>query len=269
MALQAIQLPAPVGYVNDFANAISAESETMITRIIEDVRAKSGGEIAVVTLADIGLRNESEWALAIGRQWGVGASAAIGDRRRNAGVVILLVPKETNSSGRGACRIETAQGTEGFITDGEAGAICREATPLFAQRDYSAGLLLVTRRVADRFAAEFGFTIDTSIAPPLRQETQRAPGTRMVRGFPPQAVFFLIIFVLMFLRSIGGGRRGRRGRRSGCGGCFPIFLPMGSWGGGGGFSRGGGWGGGGGGFGGFGGFGGGGGFSGGGGGSSW
>ena len=63
--------------------------------------------------------------LRIAREWKVGANAAIGEQARNAGVVILLVPKETSSDGRGYCRIEVGQGSEGFITDATTGEICR------------------------------------------------------------------------------------------------------------------------------------------------
>ena len=270
LTLQAIQPPAPRGFVNDFANVLSSESEAAMTRVIEDVRAKSGGDIAVVTIADIGQREASDWGLAIGREWGVGGRGDPGDRARNTGAVVLLVPKETNSSGRGECRVEVAQGAEGFITDAMAATFCREATPLFARGDYSTGLTLVTQRVAERFATEFGFDVDASLSPNLRQLPlpQDVPAGRSV-GFSPGTIFFLFLMVMFIMRGLGG--RGRRGRRSGCGGpgCMPIFIPMGGGGGWGGGSRGGGWGGGGGGFGGFGGFGGGGGFSGGGGGSSW
>ena len=116
IALQAVQLPSPPrGYgtstaevIVDSARVLPAASVDRINRIAFDVHQKSGGEMAVVTLPDIGLRAPVDIALAIGRAWGVGANAAIGQRTRNAGVVILLVPKETNSTGRGEC----------FITDG-------------------------------------------------------------------------------------------------------------------------------------------------------
>jgi uncharacterized protein len=275
MALQAIQIPPPRGYVNDFANVISAESEARLTRIIEDVRAKSGGEIVVVTLPDIGEGEGSDVALRIGREWKVGQQGRPGDRARNAGIIILLVPRETQSVGGGHFRIETGQGTEGFITDGEAGDIYREVFAYFqesgtGQEQYSRALELATTRVADHFAREFGFALDTALVP-RPAPVQRAP--RGGGGFPPQLFYILFILLMFFLSSLGGGRRRGR-RRSGCGGggCLPIILPFpGGFGGGyhrGGFG-GGGFGGGfgGGGFGGgFGGFGGGGGFSGGGGG---
>lgn len=257
-----LQIPAPVGLVNDFAHVIPAANASQIEQIANDVRTKSRGEIAVVTLADIGDRAPSDVALEIGRQWKVGKIGNPGDPTRNAGAVILLVPKETSSDGKGHCWIATGNGAEGFITDAEAGDMCREATPFFRNKDYGQGIVLLTYLTAEKFAAEFHFTVDTTFAPP---KPVSAPASEPSGGggFPPQLIFLGIVFVLMFLGSM------RRGRRGGCGGCIPIFLPFG--GGGGGFG-GGSWGGGGfggGGGGGFGGFGGGGGFSGGGGGSSW
>ena len=255
------QIPPPSGLVNDFANVLPATSVDRMERIARDVRDKSKGEIAIVTLRDLGGRDAMDVALQIGREWKVGNMAPVGDQSRNAGVVILLVPKETAADGRGRCRIATGQGAEGFITDATSGEICREATPAFAQRDYGAGLELVTLRVAQRYAQEFGFTLDTALGAPTYTQRRSAPVERG-GGINP---FVLLIILFIVLSLLGGGRRRR--------GCLPIFIPFGGGGwGGGGLGGGGGWGGGGfggGGGGGFGGFGGGGGFSGGGGGSDW
>ncbi len=244
-----LQIPTPVGLVNDFARVIRAGQIPLIEQMAQDVRAKSRGEIAVVTLPDVGQHDVSDVALQIGRQWKVGKIGNPGDPTRNAGAVILIVPKETSSDGHGHCWIATGAGAEGFITDADAGAICREATPFFQQRDYGSGVTLVTYRVAERFAHEFHFTLDTALHAP-QTAIQRGPGG----GIPPQLIFLALVFLLLLLS----------GRRRGCGGggCLPLFIPFfgGGWGGGG--ERGGGGGG-------FGGFGGGGGFSGGGGGSNW
>lgn len=256
-------IPAPRGLVNDFAGVIPGESAARIERIAQDVRDKTRGEMAIVTLADLGGRDKSEVALRIGREWKVGNLADIGDKSRNAGVVILVVPKESASDKVGRCRIETGQGAEGYITDATAGDICREATPLFKQQNYGSAIELITLRVAQRYAQEFNVALDTAFAAPVvpissGQRTGQPSGRS--RGISP---FFLLVILFVVL-NLFGGRGGRTG-------CFPWWLPFLSVFGGGG--RGGGWGGGGfgsgGGGGGFGGFGGGGGFSGGGGGSDW
>jgi len=249
-------LPQPVGYVNDFANVIPADAEQRITALAERLNAATRGDMVVVTLPDLGGRPVEEVSLRLGREWKIGADAQIGDAARNAGVVILIVPKETATDGRGRCRIETGQGAEGFLTDATAGALCREAADRFRAQDYAGAIESIAFGVADRYAAAFNVTLDGQPRE-VRRSRSRDSGE-----FP---VLLVIIIVLFVLSSFGGRRR------RGCVGCIPIPIPGptmygggSSWGGGG---FGGGFGGGGGG--GFGGFGGGGGFSGGGGGSDW
>ena len=236
--------PRPVGFVSDFASVVPAADAARMTRLIQTVQAGSRGEIAVVTLRDIQGRDVGDVALQLGRAWGVGARADIGDAARNAGVVVLLVPRETSSDGSGHISIQVGQGAEGFIPDAVAGDIRREATPLLAQGNYGGGLSLITARLAERYAAEFDFALDSTLVPPRRRQEQ---------GIPPIA-FLVALLILVSLMSGGGGGRGRRRRR----GLAVLLSPVGGGFGGGGFG-GGGFGGGG-----FGGFGGGGGFSGGG-----
>ena len=249
-------LPAPVGYVNDFAKVLTPEAVARLDDLATRVNAATRGDMVVVTLPSLGGRPVEEVSLRLGREWKVGADAAIGDQARNAGVIILLVPKETSDDGRGYCRIETGQGTEGFITDAMSGAICREQTPRFRAQDYSGALEGIATDVAGRYAANFGVALDGVPPPQVRRREVRSP------GIPPFMIVLALVIVFSLLSS-------SRGRRRGCVGCIPIPVPgpsLGGWHSSGGF--GGGFGGGGGG-GGFGGFGGGGGFSGGGGGSNW
>jgi uncharacterized protein len=251
------QIPPPRGLVNDFAGVIPAAQAARIESITEYVRARSKGEIVVVTLADLGGRDASETALRIGREWKVGSNANIGEAARNTGVIILVVPKETSRDGKGYVKIEVGQGTEGFLTDGQAGDIWREAIPLLQARDYGGAIEQMTERVAQRYAANFGFSLD-SFAPAPEQRVARVPRQRGNGGGSIVNIGFIVFVVLLLI--LGGGR----GRGGGC-----LWLALmsqaggrgGGWGGGGGFGGGGG--------GGFGGFGGGGGFSGGGSGGSW
>jgi uncharacterized protein len=241
--LQTFTLPQPVGYVNDFAQILDAGTKARIEAVANDVKAKSGGEIVVVTLSSLGGRPIEEIGLRIGREWKVGASGNVGDRARNAGTIILVAPNERSM------RIEVGSGAEGFLNDARTGAIQDEALPYFRANNYPAGIELMALRVAERYATEFNFTLaPTTQLPPAPQ-----PRARRTRDDGINPVVLFIIF--MIIVSMMGGRRGRGGR-------LPIFIPMGGgrYHGGGGFG-GGGFGGGGGGFGGFGG---GGGFSGGG-----
>jgi len=81
--------------------------------VIAEVRAKSRGEIVVVTLPDLGDRAASDVALQIGRQWGVGAKGAAGDPTKNLGVVVLLVPLKTTAPVPARCSSRRAAAPRG------------------------------------------------------------------------------------------------------------------------------------------------------------
>ncbi|HSA57389.1 MAG TPA: TPM domain-containing protein, partial [Gemmatimonadaceae bacterium] len=225
LAVQDIAIPpAPRGFgtsaaevVVDAASVLSPVAEDRINRIAFEVHGRTGGEMAFVTMPDLGGRDVAEVALRIGREWGVGSDAGIGDRTRNAGIVVLVVPRETNSEGRGRIRIETGRGVEGFITDAIAGDIQREAIPYFQRGDYDGAMVLIAERIAERFAREFGVSFDTAVVPPARP---LEPAARRGTGISPGSIIFFLI-ILFFL--IGGaGGRGRRGR--GGNGCLWLLL---------------------------------------------
>ena len=237
-----VPVPPPRGYVNDFAGVLDAASVAHMDALIAEVREKTRGEIAVVTLSDIGDRPAADVALEIGRRWGVGATGSAGDPAKNLGVVLLLVPQKNHRPGTGQIFIATGRGAEGFLTDARVGRIRDAMTPYLAREDYGAALARGVDLVAQAFAQEFGITLSGAPPPPDAGEG----------GAPELPIKWLILAVVLLI-VFSRGRifllpfwlGGMGGRRSGWGGL------------------GGGWGGGGAG-GGFGGFGGGGGFSGGG-----
>ncbi len=254
-AIRALFPARPAGYVTDVAGVVDAASRDSMTAWIERLRAATGAEIAVVTLPTIGDYAPSDVALEIGRTWGVGARAAIGEQKRNAGLVLLLVPQQNHQAGTGQLFIATGQGTEGIVTDATAGQVRDLMTPQLAREQYGPGLLTGVKALVGLVARGFGVDDSTLTAP-----APPPPGQGRNRGWPAlPIIIFVALFILLNIFGRGGrGGPGGRGRRT-------SVLPWIYWGGGG---FGGGWGGGGGGGGGFGGgfggFGGGGGFSGGG-----
>jgi uncharacterized protein len=233
----------PTGYVTDIANLVDPAKRQELDDLLARLRSATGAEIAVVTLPTIGDRDEAEVALAIGRKWGVGAKADIGDARRNAGLVLLVVPRQNHQPGTGHVRIEVGRGLEGIVTDATAGTIRRDVMgPYLSREEYSAAIDGGVRALASAIARGFGVS-DTTLTSYQVPEPGDGGGGN-VNWLP---IAFVLFFLAMSLLS-------RRGRRSGIYWGGPWIG--GGWGGGGGFGGGGG--------GGFGGFGGGGGFSGGG-----
>src|SRR6266496_1263113 len=154
-----IAVPPPRGYVNDFAGVVAPAAVAHMESVIAEVRAKTRGEIAVVTLPDIGDRAAADIALQIGRQWGVGAKAEAGDPAKNLGVVVLLVPLKNHRPGTGQIFIATGRGAEGFLTDARVGRIRDAMKPYLAREDYGAGLARGVDLIAQSFAQEFGVTL--------------------------------------------------------------------------------------------------------------
>jgi uncharacterized protein len=209
--------------------------------VIKEVRAKTRGEIALVTLADIGDRAASDVAVQIGRQWGVGAQGAAGDPAKNLGLVVLLVPQRNGQPGTGQVFIASGRGAEGFLTDARAGRIRDAMLPYLAAGKYGEGLSLGVDLIAQAFASEFHVTLDSAqyAMPPA------------IRDDRPQVTIPLgwIIAVLILLTLVSRGRilslpllmmsRGRDWGGGGWGGGFRGGGGFGGFGGGGGFSGGG------------------------------
>lgn len=240
----------PVGHVNDFASVIDAESVRKIEDLIQRLRSATGAEIAVVTLPSIGDHDPAEVALAIGRKWKVGSKAGVGDPKRNAGIVLLLVPRVNHRPGTGHIRIEVGQGLEGIIPDALTPRIRQDVMgPDLAREAYGPALLKGLQFMASTIARGYGVS-DSAL-------TAYRPAPESGEGFAPIGNILPILLFIVFMVIASRAQGGRRRRRNVYWGGGPWIG--GGWGGGGGFGGGGGGGG-------FGGFGGGGGFSGGGGG---
>jgi len=233
-----IAVPPPRGFVNDFAGVLDAPSVQHMESVIAEVREKTRGEIVVVTLADIGDRAANDVAVQIGREWGVGAKGEAGDRTRNLGVVVLLVPRKNHRPGTGDVFIAVGRGAEGFLTDARSGRIRDAMLPFLAAEDYGKGAAVGVDLIAQGFAQEFGVTL-TGPPDAVGRTLPEPPGVQIPIGW----IFALILFLLVVTRgrilwwvlwglsqSRGGGWSGGGG---GGGGGFGGF------GGGGGFSGGG------------------------------
>src|SRR3989442_16033392 len=101
LILAQIALPAPTGYVNDFAHVLDPAAVRRMEALIAEVREKTRGDIAVVTLADIGDRAPLDVALQIGREWGVGAKGEAGGPAKNLRVLGLHVPRKNHRPSSG------------------------------------------------------------------------------------------------------------------------------------------------------------------------
>ncbi|WP_346238290.1 TPM domain-containing protein [Niabella insulamsoli] len=242
-------VPAPTNpprLVNDFAGTfLTADQKETLERKLVAYDDSTSNQIAVVIVDDLKGYPRDEFAIALGRKWGVG-----GQKQFSNGVVILINTGE--KGGQRGVFIAVGYGLEGSVTDLVADQIVQyKLIPNFREGNNYRGLDEATTAIMEAAAGKYQ-------APEGYGQKSGGKGS----GIFLAAIVFLIILVIVSRRGGGGGGGyvSRRGYRRGWNG--PIIFP-GGWSGGGG---GGGWsGGGGGGFGGFGG----GGFGGGGAGGSW
>lgn len=228
----------PQGYVNDFANVLSAAAKQKLTALCAEVDQKAGAQIAVVTVPSLNGQEIEDYSVALATKWG------IGPKEKSRGVMILFAPTEHKY------RFEVGYGLEGILPDGRVGGFGREAVPLLRQNNYEAAILLMTQRVAQVIAADKSVTLDALSGVPPQPRAQSS-GRSSESGITFREIVFGI-FVLFFLFRLIFGRS-NYGRRGGGGSGWWIGPMIGGSMGGGGRS----WGGGGSGGGGFGGFGGG------------
>lgn len=144
----------PTGFVTDVANIIDPGTRDRIAARLRRLQDVTGGDIAVVTLRTIDDRTPSEVAMAIGRTWGVGGKFPIGDKRRDAGVVLLIVPR--TETRQGEIRIETGTGAERFISNALAGAIIDSIRPALESGRYGTAIDVGSRLLAGQFERALG-----------------------------------------------------------------------------------------------------------------
>jgi len=193
----------PQGYVNDFANVLSAAAKQKLTALSAEVDSKAGVQIAVVTVSSLNGEEIEQYSVDLATQWGVGP------KDKSRGVMILFAPNEHKY------RFEVGYGLEEILPDGKVGGFGREAVPLLRQNNYDAAVLLVTQRVVSVIAADKGVTLDSlsGVAPPRAASRETSSGS----GLSLNGIIFGI-FILIFLGRLilpflfgGGSRYGRRG----------------------------------------------------------
>ncbi len=151
-AEQVAKLPAPTGYVNDFAGVLSPDTKQQVESLCAEVDREAHAQIAVVTVktiqADDGTDESiEEFATALEDKWKVGTKGT--DR----GVLMLFVMSPMKG------RIEVGYGLEGVLNDAKVGDIGRTMAPAAKAGDYNAAIPLGVNEIAQDIAADANVTL--------------------------------------------------------------------------------------------------------------
>lgn len=213
-------LPAPTGYVNDFAGVLSPATVQSVDALCTQVDRQAHAQIAVVTIKTISSdQSIEEFATALEDKWKVGAKGT--DR----GVLMLLVMQPRRG------RIEVGYGLEGILNDAKVGDIGRAMAPYAQQGDYNRAVALGVGQLAQIIAADANVTLTR---PMQRQYSQQPQPVAVhlslwqvvIGGLGILFVLFILIrtgnvglifFLLGSLMGGGGGRGGGDDDRGGGG----------------------------------------------------
>lgn len=218
----------PARLVNDYTNTLSAEQLARLEQKLVTFDDSTSTQIAIALVKSVGDYDINEYALELGRKWGVGQAG------KNNGIMIVVALGDRKIS------IQTGYGLEGVLPDIYAKRIIEnDIKPYFKSGDYFGGLNSGTDAIIKYTKGEY-----KSDKPKAKN---KGGGTSSVA-----IIIIIVIVIIIVLRRGGGGGGGQViGSRGVADALFWSMLLGGGRGSGGG----GGWGGGssGGGFGGFGG----------------
>jgi uncharacterized protein len=222
--------PNPPRLVNDFTNTLTPEQVQALEQKLVAYDDSTSSQIAVVLVNSLSGYDVSDYALRLGRKWGVGG-------KDHSNGVVLLVAKEDHK-----INIQVGYGLEGAIPDVTAKSIIdNDLTPNFKEGNFYRGIDDATDDLIKAAAGEY--------------KAPEGYNKKRGKGLPIGGLIIFLIILFTIFGSRGGGKGGMMSRR-GYGNFWTgaiIGSMLGGGSGGSGWSGGGGSSGGGGGFGGFGG----------------
>ena len=224
-------------YVNDFANVIDDSTETNMVSAASALSDATTAQVVVATVDNLGGEAISDYALELGRLWGVG------DEEKDNGVVILLSVEDRE------IYIAVGYGLEGALPDSKTGRIIDYyGLPYFKADDFSGGLVAVTDAIINEVYIEYGLTPKSGYVSidnvSVNDNLEESGGKVAISWFA--LIVILVILSLISRRrgfpsfwffggpgSFGGGFGGRGGFGGSSGGFGGFKGGGGSFGGGG------------------------------------
>lgn len=203
-------------FVNDFADVISDTDEQTIYNKGVYLNDNTSAQVVVVTVDTVGDEDISDYALNLGRNWG------IGDKEKDNGIVILLAVEDRN------VEIQVGYGLEGALNDSKVGRILDNyGVPYFSEDNFSEGLVSVYNAVYNEVLIEYGLSPDENYVSIEKLENQEDTDSGKV--VISWIVLLVIVFVYLFIFKgrgfffIGGPPFGGGHYRGGFGGSSGGF----------------------------------------------
>ncbi len=186
-AQKVADLPAPTGYVEDFAQVLTPTGQQQIEDLCREVHSQANADLEVVTIKSLDDGESVEdFTVALEEKWKIGKKGV----DRSALIVLVLNPHRL--------RVETGYGLEGILPDAKVGRILDQATPFAAQGNYDQALLTTTEDLSEVIASDAHVTL----TPIVHQYRQAPVGAQ--RGGPGQLVIGIVFVVIIVILAMTG-----------------------------------------------------------------
>jgi uncharacterized protein len=206
-------LPAPTGYVNDYAGVIDAATKESMETTLTNLDREQQIQFFVVTIDTTNGRDIFEYSLAVARGWGIGSKDT-----SKPSLLLLAAIKDRKAQD------QVSRHLEGDLPDGLVGQIKREKlVPAFRDGQYGKGLSDTINAYITEVAAKRGFSTDKIFAPGVTAPPPRSRGGTNT-CLTPLIILGIAAFIFLVLFRIGG--RGGRGGGSGGGWLNYLLLSM-------------------------------------------
>lgn len=184
--------PTKEFFVNDFAEVITAQDKQAIYSQGAALQEKTGSQAVVITVEELDGEPIEEYALEVGREWGVG------DEEKDNGIVVLLSEKDRE------IYIAVGYGLEGALPDSKVGRIIDTyAMPKLSTNNFSGGLLDVYNAIVNEIYLEYGIETTPNYIP-----IENLPETQKENSASKVIISWIVLIVLVILYIIIFGGRG-------------------------------------------------------------
>ncbi len=171
--------------VTDLTNTLSAAQIAQLEQKLVAFDDSTTNQIAVVIVKTVGDYDINEYALELGRKWGIGGKA------KNNGVILLV------AIGDRKLAIQTGYGLEGALPDIYTKRIIEnDIKPYFKDGDYFSGIEAGTNSIISLTKGEY-----KNDQPKAKSKKGKAGGLGMI-------VIIIIVVVIFILGKRGGGGGG-------------------------------------------------------------
>ncbi len=140
----ALDVPVLKGYVNDYADMLSPQAESLIETELKAFEQSDSTQIVILTIPSLEGENLEDFSIKVAEAW------KIGQKGKDNGVIFLVAKQERK------IRIEVGRGLEGKLTDLLTGRIIDLVIkPKFKRGDFDGGFIAGVHALIDAARGEF------------------------------------------------------------------------------------------------------------------